>query len=100
MAPGGYNHAAPGVRANGALSARASIRALRSTARTGLEPRRTSHRIRLRMISPDLLELLVCPENRTPLALADAGLVTRLNAAIGQRQLKNRGGQVLEMPLD
>jgi uncharacterized protein YbaR (Trm112 family) len=52
------------------------------------------------MISPDLLELLVCPENRTPLALAEAGLVARLNAAIGQRQLKNRAGQVLEMPLD
>jgi uncharacterized protein YbaR (Trm112 family) len=52
------------------------------------------------MISPDLLELLVCPENRTPLALADAELVTRLNAAIGGRQLKNRGGQTLEMPLD
>jgi uncharacterized protein YbaR (Trm112 family) len=52
------------------------------------------------MIDPDLLELLVCPENRTPLALADAELVTRLNAAIGQRQLKNRAGQVLEAPLD
>lgn len=52
------------------------------------------------MISPDLLDLLVCPENRTPLALADAGLVSRLNAAIGRKQLQNRAGQKLETPLD
>ncbi len=52
------------------------------------------------MISPDLLDLLVCPENRTPLALADAELVSRLNAAIGRKQLENRAGQVLETPLD
>jgi uncharacterized protein YbaR (Trm112 family) len=52
------------------------------------------------MISPELLELLVCPEDRTPLALADANLVARLNRALGEGRLKNRAGQVLETPLD
>jgi uncharacterized protein YbaR (Trm112 family) len=52
------------------------------------------------MISKELLELLVCPENRTPLVEADAALVKRLNEAIGAGTLKNRGGQRVEQPCD
>ena len=48
------------------------------------------------MISQDLLKLLVCPENRTPLSVADAGLVQQLNAAIAQQRLRNKAGQTLE----
>jgi uncharacterized protein len=48
------------------------------------------------MISQDLLKLLVCPENRTPLSAADGGLVQRLNAAIAERRLRNKAGQTLE----
>ena len=51
------------------------------------------------MINEDLLKLLVCPENRTRLSLAEHGLLARLNDAIGQRRLKNVAGQTLEHTL-
>ena len=51
------------------------------------------------MISKELLELLVCPENRMPLELADEDLVTRINNAIRAGSLKNRAGQPLSEPL-
>lgn len=52
------------------------------------------------MISKELLELLVCPEDHTPLEVADAALVTRLNEAIAAGALKNRGGQRVEQACD
>ncbi len=52
------------------------------------------------MISPELLELLVCPETRQPLTVADDALVARLNGAIDARQLKNKIGQLVEKRLD
>ena len=51
------------------------------------------------MISEELLELLVCPENRMPLELADEDVVARLNKAIAAGSLTNRAGQRLEEPL-
>jgi uncharacterized protein YbaR (Trm112 family) len=47
-----------------------------------------------------LLALLVCPDDRTALAYADAQLLTRINAAIAGRRLKNRAGLTLDRPLD
>jgi uncharacterized protein YbaR (Trm112 family) len=47
-----------------------------------------------------LLELLVCPDDRSTLTYADTPLLDRLNAAIGRRALKNRAGQTLDRPLD
>jgi uncharacterized protein len=52
------------------------------------------------VISKELLDLLVCPDNRTPLAPADAALVARINAAIAAGKLKNKGGQRVEHPID
>jgi uncharacterized protein YbaR (Trm112 family) len=52
------------------------------------------------LISPELLAILVCPEDRTPLRLADDGLVAALNRGIGVRRVKNRAGEVLEKTLD
>ena len=52
------------------------------------------------LISPELLAILVCPEDRRPLRLADEPLVASLNQAIARRQLHNRGGDLLETPLD
>ncbi len=52
------------------------------------------------MIHPDLLKILVCPEDHSPLTAADETLVQRLNEAIGAGRLKNRGGQVLQHRLD
>ena len=46
-------------------------------------------------LSPDLLEILVCPENRTRLVLADEALVAKLNSAIKATSLKNKGGEAV-----
>jgi uncharacterized protein YbaR (Trm112 family) len=45
------------------------------------------------VIDKEFLDLLVCPENRTPLSLADEALVARLNAAVDAGTLTNRSGQ-------
>ena len=47
-------------------------------------------------ISPDLLEILRCPEDRTPVREADAALVARLNAAIAAGSVKNRAGEAVQ----
>ncbi len=47
----------------------------------------------LPMISKELLDLLVCPENRTPLTPADDELLAKLNRAIAAGSVKNRSGQ-------
>ena len=46
-------------------------------------------------IDPELLEILVCPESRQPLRVADELLIARLNADIRSRRLRNRGGEVV-----
>ena len=43
-------------------------------------------------LDPALLDILVCPESRQPVAMADAGLLARLNAAIESGDTVNRGG--------
>jgi uncharacterized protein YbaR (Trm112 family) len=52
------------------------------------------------MISPDFLAMLRCPEDHSPLTVADAALATRLNEAVTAGRLKNRAGQKLEKRLD
>ena len=52
------------------------------------------------MIDKELLEILVCPENRTKLSLADDQLVAKLNQAIAAGTLKNRVGEPIEAPLE
>ena len=52
------------------------------------------------MITKDLLDLLVCPENHTPLALADEGLIDRVNRAIARGQIVSRAGGKVETPID
>lgn len=51
------------------------------------------------MINPELMELLVCPENHARLALAEPTLLDRLNQAIAQGRVVNRGGQPVVDPL-
>ncbi len=51
-------------------------------------------------LSPDLLEILCCPEDHTPVKVADQDLVGRLNAAIAAGKVKNRGGQPVAQPVD
>jgi uncharacterized protein YbaR (Trm112 family) len=51
------------------------------------------------MIDKDLLAILVCPENQTPLVAASEPLVAKLNRAVAAGRLKNRAGRVVEKPL-
>ncbi len=52
------------------------------------------------MVHPDLLKILVCPEDHSPLTAVDPELLGRLNVAIDHGRLKNRGGQVVQQSLD
>ena len=51
------------------------------------------------MIDRSLLEILVCPENRLPVGMADAELLAKLNRAIAEGGVKNRAGQPVIEPL-
>jgi len=44
-------------------------------------------------VSPELLEILVCPETKQPVALAPAALLASLNEKVRAGTLRNRGGQ-------
>jgi uncharacterized protein YbaR (Trm112 family) len=44
------------------------------------------------MVDPELLEILVCPETKTRVQLADEALLERVNRAIEAGQVRNRGG--------
>lgn len=46
----------------------------------------------MNQISPELLEILVCPETHQRLKLAEPALVERLKALQDKGQLKNRAG--------
>jgi len=50
-------------------------------------------------VSPELLEILVCPESKQPVAPADEGLIARLNQEISAGRLRNRGGEPVKSPL-
>ncbi|MCY3871341.1 MAG: hypothetical protein OXG87_17465 [Gemmatimonadetes bacterium] len=52
------------------------------------------------MIDRDLLDILACPENKTPVKLADQPLIDTINSAIERGEVKNRGGQKIEQPID
>jgi len=52
------------------------------------------------MIDNDLLAILACPENKTPVHLAEQDLIDQLNSRIESGDLSNRGGKKVEKPLD
>lgn len=47
------------------------------------------------MINPELLDILVCPDNRTPVHEANTELLEKANAAIAAGTLKNRAGETV-----
>ncbi|MBN2476592.1 MAG: hypothetical protein JXB62_18420 [Pirellulales bacterium] len=51
------------------------------------------------MINEEMLKILVCPQNQTPLELADGNLLGRLNRAIRTGRVVNQGGQPVREPL-
>ena len=50
-------------------------------------------------ISKELLDILVCPETKQPVMLAEAALLDKLNARIQRGTLTNRGGATVAEPL-
>jgi uncharacterized protein YbaR (Trm112 family) len=52
------------------------------------------------MIDKDLLDILACPENKTPVSLAEQPLVDEINKRIEAGEVKNRGGESVETKMD
>ncbi len=52
------------------------------------------------MVDPELLKILVCPENKTPVQLVDQDVIDLANGAIQKGALKNRVGQVVKEAID
>jgi uncharacterized protein YbaR (Trm112 family) len=46
-------------------------------------------------VSQDLLDILVCPETKQPVALAGDVLLARINKQIDAGELRNRGGDTV-----
>ncbi len=52
------------------------------------------------MVDQSLLDILVCPETKQPLHMAEAELLERLNASIGKGSVTTRGGQAVSAPIE
>ena len=52
------------------------------------------------MIDKELLEILACPENKTPVSLAEDALVEEINRRIEEGEVSNRGGKKVEKKID
>ena len=50
-------------------------------------------------VSPDLLEILICPETQQPVAPAAPDVLARVNAEISAGRLRNRGGEPVKEPI-
>ena len=51
-------------------------------------------------MTPELLQMLRCPETQQALALAETALVERLNAEVITGELRHRAGQSVTVKLD
>jgi len=52
------------------------------------------------MVDQELLDILVCPENKTPVTLVDDATVAKINEAIARGEIKNRAGDVVDDSID
>lgn len=52
------------------------------------------------MISQELLNLLVCPENKSPVSPVDDAVIEKINAAIIAGSVVNRAGDAVDTPVD
>jgi len=50
-------------------------------------------------VRSELLEILVCPETKQPVALAAEDVLARLNEKIAAGDVRNRGGDPVEKPI-
>jgi uncharacterized protein YbaR (Trm112 family) len=53
-----------------------------------------------KVIDSELLDILVCPETKQPVHLAEDNILARVNAAIQAGDLTNRGGDPVREPID
>ena len=51
-------------------------------------------------VSEELLEILVCPETKQPVAPASAELLAKLNESVAAGTLRNRGGNPVSKPIE
>ncbi len=52
------------------------------------------------MVDSELLDILVCPETKQVVHLADDALLARVNEAVTAGRLRTRAGDVVEQPLE
>jgi uncharacterized protein len=52
------------------------------------------------MIAKELLDVLCCPETKAPIAPAPQELVDKLNTKIAARELRNKGGELVDTAID
>jgi len=52
------------------------------------------------MVDEELLKILVCPENKTPVKLAGDDVIAKINEAIAKGALKNRAGEAVTESID
>ena len=52
------------------------------------------------MVDKELLEILACPESKTPVYLAHESMIAELNARVERGELSNRGGKKVEKKMD
>ena len=50
-------------------------------------------------VSQDLLDILVCPETKQPVAIASEEVLSKVNAEIEAGRLRNRGGEPVTTPV-
>jgi len=52
------------------------------------------------MVDQELLDILVCPETKSPVKLVGADVLTKVNGAIAAGNVKNRGGEAVTDSID
>jgi len=52
------------------------------------------------MIDKELLDILACPENKTPVKMAEQSVIDDINDRIEKGEVQNRGGQQVEKKID
>lgn len=52
------------------------------------------------MVNAELLDLLVCPEDKSDVKLIDDATLSRVNQAIAGGNVKNRGGEAVSEAID
>ena len=52
------------------------------------------------MIDPELLKILVCPENKTVVKLVQEDVISKINESITAGRLVNRSGEKIDTPIE